>query len=113
MWNSDKESKDIVAEIPQPQTNLWLIFGVSAATVIVVLSLAWFSGFLSPVNSSNAAGIQNSSTADLRIKGNKSSRIYHLTNCPNYNDISERNVVWFKTIQEAKDAGYRIARNCP
>lgn len=49
---------------------------------------------------------------DLKIKGNKNSRIYHLPGCPNYNDISERHVIWFKTHEEAKARGFRMARNC-
>lgn len=49
---------------------------------------------------------------DLKIKGNKNSKIYHLPGCPNYNDIAERNIVWFKTHEEAKAAGFRMARNC-
>lgn len=50
---------------------------------------------------------------DLRIKGNRDSLIYHLPKCPNYRDISPSNIVWFKTHDEARAAGYRMARNCP
>ncbi len=49
---------------------------------------------------------------DLKIKGNKQSKIYHLKGCPNYNDIAERNIVWFKTREEAESAGFRMAKNC-
>ena len=49
---------------------------------------------------------------DLKIKGNKNSKIFHLKGCPNYNDIADRNVIWFKTSEEAEAAGYRVARNC-
>ena len=49
---------------------------------------------------------------DLKIKGNRKSKIYHLPGCPNYDQIAPRNVVWFKTHQEAQNAGYRMARNC-
>ncbi len=49
---------------------------------------------------------------DLKIKGNKTSRIFHLKNCPNYNDIAERNIVWFKTAEAARARGFRMARNC-
>ncbi len=51
-------------------------------------------------------------TVDLKIKGSRKSKIYHLKGCPNYNDLSERNIVWFKTTEEAERAGYRVARNC-
>jgi hypothetical protein len=50
---------------------------------------------------------------DLKIKGNKQSRIYHLPQCPNYNDIAERNIVWFKTKEEAEARKFRTAKNCP
>jgi len=46
------------------------------------------------------------------IIGNRNSRIYHLPNCPDYQKVSERNRVPFKTRAEAEAAGYRAARNC-
>ena len=49
---------------------------------------------------------------DLKIKGNRKSKIYHLRGCPNYADLKETNIVWFKTTEEAENAGYRMARNC-
>jgi deoxyribonuclease-1 len=49
---------------------------------------------------------------DQKIKGNRKSKIYHLPGCPNYNQISDENVVWFKTEDEARAAGYRKAMNC-
>lgn len=44
------------------------------------------------------------------IKGNKNSRIYHMPGQRSYNKISKRNVVYFKTEEEAKAAGYRPAK---
>jgi hypothetical protein len=49
---------------------------------------------------------------DLKIKGNRKSKIYHLRGCPNYADLKESNIVWFKTKEEAEASGYRMARNC-
>jgi len=49
---------------------------------------------------------------DEKIKGNKNSKIYHWPGCPSYDKISEKNIIWFKTRQEAEAAGYRAARNC-
>lgn len=51
-------------------------------------------------------------TVDAKIKGNQNSMIYHLPGCASYNRIADKNVVWFKTKEEAEAAGYRIARNC-
>jgi hypothetical protein len=45
--------------------------------------------------------------------GNRNSKIYHKSNCPDYNKVSEKNRVPFKTEAEAQAAGYRKARNCP
>lgn len=49
----------------------------------------------------------------IRIAGNRNSGIYHRSDCPDYDRISERNRVYFKSEEEAKKAGYRKARNCP
>lgn len=46
------------------------------------------------------------------IRGNRNSKIYHLLHCASYNSMSERNIVEFRTEQEAVDAGYRKAGNC-
>lgn len=46
------------------------------------------------------------------IKGNKDSKIYHWFGCPNYDDISPRNVEQFAAIEDAEAKGYRPARNC-
>jgi hypothetical protein len=48
-----------------------------------------------------------------RIIGNRNSMIYHAPNCPDYEKVSERNREYFKTEEEAAQAGYRKARNCP
>lgn len=52
-------------------------------------------------------------TSDAPIYGKKNSKIYHLSNCPNYKDISPQNRVPFKPEEEAQKAGFRKAKNCP
>lgn len=47
------------------------------------------------------------------IIGNRNSKIYHLSSCPGYNSVSEKNRVSFKTEAEAQQAGFRKAGNCP
>jgi len=47
-----------------------------------------------------------------RIKGNRSSMIYHLHGCASYNRIEDKNIVWFSTNEEAEAAGFRMAKNC-
>jgi deoxyribonuclease I len=47
------------------------------------------------------------------VIGNRSSKIYHLPNCPDYNKVSEKNREMFATEADAVAAGYRKAKNCP
>ncbi|KHT61916.1 deoxyribonuclease I [Photobacterium gaetbulicola] len=48
-----------------------------------------------------------------QIRGNKNSKVYHLpVGCPSYDRVSPKNVVDFKSEQEAISAGYRKAGNC-
>ncbi len=46
------------------------------------------------------------------IIGNRSSHVYHLSVCPGYLRVAERNRVTFKTEAEARAAGYRKAVDC-
>ena len=113
--NLEKEIDDIVALPPKPKTNFWLIATVSLGTVFIVGAISFALGFfgafcISPLYTPTAC---TSQTTDLKIKGNKNSKIYHLPECQNYDDIAERNIVWFRTHEEAKAKGYRMAKNCP
>ncbi|MCM3871714.1 MAG: thermonuclease family protein [Pyrinomonadaceae bacterium] len=47
------------------------------------------------------------------IIGNRRSMIFHWPTCPNYNDVSPHNRVFFPSPEAAEAAGYRAARNCP
>lgn len=46
-----------------------------------------------------------------KIKGNRKSKIYHVPGGRDYNKVSQKNVVFFDTEQEAQAAGYRRAKN--
>ena len=46
------------------------------------------------------------------VIGNRNSKIYHVPGCDSYNEVAERNRVYFKTEPEAVAAGFRKARNC-
>ncbi len=100
----------------QPKSKIPLIVGTSAATALLAVG-AFSLGYLGisktdSTTPTNQIIVQNSQTVDLRIKGNKDSKIYHLRGCPNYDDIADRNIRWFKTHDEARGAGYRMAKNC-
>ncbi|MDQ3667591.1 MAG: thermonuclease family protein [Acidobacteriota bacterium] len=60
----------------------------------------------------NAIPALRKGEAEPRVIGNRRSRIYKRSNCPNYGDVSPQNRVYFRTTEEAEAAGYRIARNC-
>lgn len=62
--------------------------------------------------SPSAKGTQQDSATGLII-GNRKSRIYHRPGCPGYGKVSEQNAVQFANVEEAEEAGYKIARNCP
>jgi len=62
--------------------------------------------------SNNSAPAANTATVSGPIRGNKSSHIYHLSNCPDYGKIAKENIVTFTSRAEAEKAGYRIAKNC-
>lgn len=49
-------------------------------------------------------------TTQGKIKGNSNSMIYHVPGGASYNKISEDNVVYFDTEQDAINAGYRKAK---
>jgi hypothetical protein len=65
-----------------------------------------------PDTASAPTSDQRAQGAGLVI-GNKGSGIYHVPSCPDYNKVSEKNRLYFKTKEEAEKAGYRMARNCP
>jgi hypothetical protein len=47
------------------------------------------------------------------IIGHRKSHIYQRPGCPGYGKVSESNAVQFATVEDAEEAGYKIARNCP
>ncbi|MBU2564320.1 hypothetical protein KKA23_01935 [Patescibacteria group bacterium] len=53
-------------------------------------------------------------TKDLgKVVTSKNGAKYHLPDCPGAKQISEKNKVWYDSIQEAEKAGYSPAKNCP
>jgi len=57
--------------------------------------------------------VSQNSVQTGKIRGNRQSKIYHWKGCPNFDDIAERNRVYFETAEEAKARGFRPAQNCP
>lgn len=48
-----------------------------------------------------------------KVVGSVNSDKYHLPECPGAKQISEKNKIWFDSIEEAEKAGYKPAANCP
>lgn len=47
-----------------------------------------------------------------QVLGNNNSKLYHLSHCPGFTQVSEKNQRWFGSVQEAEQAGFRRAKNC-
>ncbi len=48
-----------------------------------------------------------------KIVGNKQSKIYHYDDCPGALKMRAENKIYFVSVLEAKNAGFRPAGNCP
>ncbi len=46
------------------------------------------------------------------VIGNRRSRVYHWSGCPDYDKVSVQNRVTFPSREAAEQAGYRPAGNC-
>ena len=49
----------------------------------------------------------------MPIIGNRHSHKYQRPDCPNYTATAPKNRVMFETVEEAENAGYQLAGNCP
>jgi deoxyribonuclease-1 len=47
-----------------------------------------------------------------KVLGNKNSKLYHLSHCPGFSQVGEKNRRWFINESAAMDAGFRKAKNC-
>ncbi|MBM4763406.1 thermonuclease family protein [Bacillus sp. B15-48] len=54
--------------------------------------------------------LNNETNCVNQIKGNKNSKIYHLTTGAHYDSISEHNIIWFCSEEEAEKAGFRASK---
>jgi S1/P1 nuclease len=59
------------------------------------------------------AGTPAASASGGNVRGNKHSKVYHLSGCPGFNAMSPANIITFATESDARQAGYRKAKNCP
>jgi deoxyribonuclease-1 len=55
---------------------------------------------------------QTAAVSSGQVLGNKRSKLYHLSHCSGYRQVSERNQQWFESEQQALNAGFKRAGNC-
>lgn len=105
----------------QEKKTVYLLLGGTGAVILIVAGIALFTTSApnqTQANTNNGeirqftATTAQTDTKDLKIKGNRNSRIFHLPGCASYNQIKDKNVLWFKTVEEAETAGFRMAKNC-
>ncbi|WP_333798040.1 endonuclease [Rheinheimera sp.] len=60
----------------------------------------------------NSVAEQRNQDNQLQVLGNQNSKIYHLSTCPGFSQVSSKNQRWFSTEQQALAAGFRKAKNC-
>lgn len=112
----DKEIDDIVRRAERHASRricrLHLALTLSLAAVLLSGAALYFGGMVRVKPTRKAIAGFMSDPADLKIKGNRNSLIYHLPGCPNYDNIIPGNVRMFKTEADAQAARYRRARNC-
>lgn len=56
--------------------------------------------------------VVTAAVAKGEVLGNKRSKLYHLSHCSGYSQVSKRNQQWFESEQQALNAGFKRAGNC-
>ena len=101
-YAKDKSLYDVQSQAKKARKGLW-------ADASPVPPWLWRKG-----QTTAQAATQSGSKAESgEVRGNKNSKVYHLSNCPGYNAMKPENVRSFKTEKQARDAGFRKAGNCP
>jgi hypothetical protein len=76
-------------------------------------SIRMHAGHAHPSLRQAAAGSPATVSGNGEVHGNKKSKIYHLPTCPGYTSMNPASTVSFPSESDARQAGYRKARNCP
>lgn len=64
-------------------------------------------------NATGETKVTNTPAAVGKLVASKNGTKYYLPNCSSVKRIKEENKIWFASIEEAKQAGYSPAANCP
>lgn len=79
-------------------------------------SQSFESSAVSPAQSRSqqpAASLSRAAGEKAMVVASKSGAAYHLPDCPGAKKIKPENLITFQNTEEAKQAGYRPAGNCP
>lgn len=68
---------------------------------------------LTPPTVNSAAAMVATETAKGLLVASKTGKKYHFPWCAGASQISEKNKIWFASYEEAQQAGYTAAANCP
>jgi len=60
----------------------------------------------------SAAVPQGTASSQTVIIGNRRDKVYHWPGCPEYNEVSRKDRIVFRSREAAEQAGYRPAENC-
>ena len=70
------------------------------------------NGMPNVISGSDTSVAQGSENELFAFCGNKNSKIYHKSSCTSVNKTKEENKVYFKTLEECQNAGYRPCKIC-
>ncbi|MEK7501109.1 MAG: Ada metal-binding domain-containing protein [Patescibacteria group bacterium] len=71
------------------------------------------SSFTTQSSPSQGSPPADREVVERKIVGNKQSKIYHFEDCPGALRMSDTNKIFFASILQAQQAGFRPAGNCP
>jgi hypothetical protein len=58
------------------------------------------------------AAVENASTEEVELTGDKQAKIYYLPTCQPPKEIPDQNKVMFKSSDEAEKLGFKLAKGC-
>jgi micrococcal nuclease len=99
----DKKLAQLQAEAQAAHRGLW-------ADANPVPPWEWRQGQQQPARAEVPQGTASSQAV---IIGNRSGKVYHWPGCPEYNEVSRKDRIVFRSREAAEQAGYRPAENCP
>lgn len=102
------------AKFSQPMLNInSTLVNVTDLDKIATGDADKISSFTTQSSSGQGIPAADREVAERKIVGNKQSKIYHFEDCPGALRMSDANKIFFASILQASEAGFRPAGNCP